>query len=43
MLASGSIPDMVRMNNVTYPGGLEKSVDDGLFLDVTDLVDHSYL
>ena len=39
MLASGSIPDMVRMNNVTYPGGLEKSVDDGLFLDVTDLVD----
>lgn len=39
LLASGDIPDlMYAAGNGTYPGGLEKGVEDGLFMEMTDLV-----
>ena len=37
MLASGKMPDLVRSANIYYPGGMEKGVQDGVFLEITDL------
>ena len=42
MLASGAIPDIVYcFGIVSYPGGNDKAVEDGVFLDTTDLVENS--
>ena len=41
MLASGAIPDIVYcFGMVSYPGGNDKAVEDGIFLDATDLVEN---
>ena len=41
MLASGAIPDIVYcFGIVSYPGGNDKAVEDGVFLDTTDLVEN---
>ena len=39
MLASGEYPDIIRDCGTYYPGGTEKGVQDGVLLDLTDLVD----
>ncbi len=39
LLSSGDLPDlMYPTENVSYPGGVEKAIEDGMFLDCTDLV-----
>ena len=38
MLAAGSYPDIIRACNGYYPGGLEKSVTDGVAIELTDLI-----
>lgn len=38
MLASGDSPDIIRGVNQYYPGGIEKGVEDGVLLDMTDLI-----
>lgn len=39
MLASGDYPDILRGVNQYYPGGIEKGVDDGILVDMTDLIE----
>ncbi|MDP2790299.1 MAG: extracellular solute-binding protein [Rectinemataceae bacterium] len=41
MLASGDLPDMIqeREGNLYYPGGPDKAVSDGVYLDLTKLID----
>lgn len=43
LLASGNIPDIVYMAMATptngYTGGIEKGIEDGIFLDATPLID----
>jgi len=39
MLASGEYPDIIRGVNQYYPGGIEKGVEDGVLLDLTDMMD----
>ena len=39
LLASGDLPDMIREQpgSASYPGGMELAVEDGIYLDLTDL------
>ncbi len=41
MLASGDLPDMIqeREGNLYYPGGPDKAIADGVYLDLTKLID----
>ncbi len=39
MLVSGNYADIMRQANSYYSGGMEKGVQDGVFLEMTDLVD----
>lgn len=39
MIASGEYPDIIRGAESYYSGGLTKMVDDGVSIDLTDLVD----
>jgi len=38
MLASGDYPDILRGCNGYYPGGMEKAVDEGVAVELTDLI-----
>jgi len=38
LLASGDYPDITMQNN--YPGGMEKGVEDGVYIDLTDYVNN---
>lgn len=39
MIASNELPDMIRTTMaVQYPGGLDAAIDDGYFLDLTDMI-----
>lgn len=38
MVASGDYPDIIRGAESYYPGGLTKMVDDGISIDLTDLL-----
>ncbi|MFA6508126.1 MAG: extracellular solute-binding protein, partial [Treponemataceae bacterium] len=40
MIASGDLPDMIqeREGNLYYPGGGDKAISDGVYLDLTDLI-----
>ena len=39
MIASNELPDMIRhIPAVQYPGGFDAAIDDGYFLDLTDLL-----
>lgn len=38
-IASGVIPDIVMGNFNSYPGGTEAAIEDGVLMDITDLVD----
>lgn len=39
MIASNELPDMIRYSGgVEYPGGLDAAIDDGYFMDLTELV-----
>ncbi|MCI8627389.1 MAG: extracellular solute-binding protein [Lachnospiraceae bacterium] len=41
LLSSGDLPDlMYPTENVSYPGGVEKAIEDGMFMDCTDLVEN---
>lgn len=39
MVSSGDLPDLIFSDFANYKGGALKAIDDGLLLDVTDLVD----
>lgn len=41
MIASGDLPDMIqeREGTLFYPGGADKAIADGVYLDLTDLID----
>ena len=41
MIASGDLPDMIqeREQNLFYPGGADKAIADGFYLDLTKLID----
>ena len=39
MLASGEYPDIIRDCGTYYPGGTEKGVQDGVLVDLTDVVE----
>ena len=39
MISSNDLPDMIRCSDsYPYPGGMDQAVEDGYFLDLTDLV-----
>ncbi|HPF86855.1 MAG TPA: extracellular solute-binding protein, partial [Candidatus Limiplasma sp.] len=38
MLASGDYPDIVIGASTYYPGGIDKGIEEGVFIDMTDLV-----
>ena len=38
LFASGELPDMIKNQNPGYPGGLDAAIDDGYYLDLTDLI-----
>jgi putative aldouronate transport system substrate-binding protein len=41
MIASGDLPDLIqeREGSLYYPGGADKAIQDGVYLDLTDLID----
>lgn len=39
MLTSGEYPDIIQMNSVSYPGGGDTGIDEGVFLRLNDLID----
>lgn len=39
LLSSGSYPDIISWNLNNYPGGLQKLLDDGVAIDLSDLID----
>lgn len=40
MISSGDdLPDIIELAGVNYPGGPDKAIDDGVFIDLTDLVE----
>lgn len=39
LLASGKLPDVIEWNWPAYPGGIEKAIDDGLIIEINDLMD----
>jgi putative aldouronate transport system substrate-binding protein len=39
MIADGNLPDIVEYNWGSYPGGLEKAVDDGMILPLNEAID----
>lgn len=38
LIASDELPDMIANQRPGYPGGLDAAIDDGYYLDLTDLV-----
>lgn len=41
MIASGNYPDLIRWTNaLTYPGGVPKLVNDGVAIELNDLIDN---
>lgn len=41
LLSSGDLPDLIMHNNISgYPGGGEKAIVDGIYVDMTDLVEN---
>lgn len=39
LLTSGNLPDIIYAPGCLYPGGLEKGVEDGIFIDCTELIE----
>ncbi len=39
MLASGDIPDIIEYNIDVYPGGMQKAIDDGVFIPLNDYLE----
>lgn len=38
LFSSGELPDMIKNMRPGYPGGLDAAVDDGFYMDLTDLI-----
>jgi len=38
MIASGNYPDIINAPYLMYPGGYDRAIDDGVHLDLTDLI-----
>lgn len=39
MIASEKLPDMISQFTEKYPGGVDKAIDDGIYLKLNDLID----